>query len=157
MKFSKTIYLFLLIGFFACQDVDKAEKPENLIPENKMVNVLVDLLKLDGAESMSSIEFEKRDVKTKELIFKKYQVDSLQFVKSTEYYAENFKVNQRIYDSVQARLEREKTLLDSLVKKEREQATDAKDLNKEEENFKSFTKKVELKKDLEVDSTKTTR
>lgn len=151
MKFSKTIYLFLCIGFFACQDVEKAEQPENLIPESKMVNVLVDLLKLDGAESMSSIEFEKRDVKTKDLIFKKYQVDSLQFVKSTDYYAENFKVNKRIYDSVQARLEREKTLLDSLVKKEREKPQEEKDLEKGKEKFKSFTKKVEVKEDWEED------
>ena len=116
-----------------------------------MVNVLVDLLKLDGAESMSSIEFEKRDVQTKDLIFKKYQVDSLQFVKSTTYYAENFKVNKRIYDSVQARLEREKTLLDSLVKKEREQSKEEKDLEKGKEKFKSFTKKVEVKEDWEED------
>ena len=120
-KTAYILFALILLVFAACQSVDHAEKPENLIAEDKMIDVLTDLLKLDAAESFSSIEYEKREVSTKELIFKKYKIDSLQFVKSSEYYAEDFKTNERIYDSVRARLENEKNVLDSLVDQEREE------------------------------------
>jgi hypothetical protein len=102
-----------------------------------MIDVLTDLLKLDAAESFSSIEYEKREVSTKELIFKKYKIDSLQFVKSSEYYAEDFKTNERIYDSVRARLENEKNVLDSLVDQEREEEK-AERAKKKEDKIKSL-------------------
>lgn len=111
----------LLVSMFSCQSVENAEKPDNLIPEDKMVNLITDLLKLDASESFSKAEFEKRNVTTKELIFEKYNIDSLQFTESSEYYAEDFKVNRRIYDSVLDRLNKEKKLLDSLVNKQREE------------------------------------
>jgi hypothetical protein len=116
----KSLFLFCVIFIVACQQVENAEEPKNLIPETKMIDVLTDLLKLDAAESYSSIEFEKREVSTKDLIFKKYKIDSLQFVESSIYYAEDFKVNERIYDSVKQRLEREKKQYDSLVKLEKD-------------------------------------
>ncbi|HIB36558.1 DUF4296 domain-containing protein [Mesonia sp.] len=133
-KSAYILFSFILLVFAACQNVDHAEKPENLIAEDKMIDVLTDLLKLDAAEGFSSIEYEKREVKTKELIFEKYKIDSLQFVNSVEYYAEDFKTNERIYSEVQDRLEAEKKELDSLVEAEK----------KEKKN-----KKAELKKEIE--------
>ena len=133
------ILFFLFLAFASCQNVERAEKPKNLIAEDKMVDVLTDLLKLDAAESYSSIEYEKREVSTKELIFKKYKIDSLQFVKSSEYYAEDFKTNEKIYTKVQERLEAEKKELDSLVEAEKEERKAKKaELKKEKQ---SITKK----------------
>ena len=72
-----------------------------------------------------------------EKVFKKYKIDSLQFVKSSEYYAEDFKTNERIYDSVRARLENEKNVLDSLVDQEREEEK-AERAKKKEDKIKSL-------------------
>jgi len=143
-KILTNILAILFLGLvLSCQSVDKQEKPENLIPEDKMVNVLTDLLRLDAAENYSSIEFKKRKINTKNLIFETYQVDSLQFVESSRYYAENFKVNKRIYDSVQNRFENEKKYFDSLVKLDTQQKAAEKSKNALIE--KSSTEESELK------------
>ncbi len=115
----KIVFTVLILGLFAaCQSVEKTKKPENLIPEDKMIEVLVDLAKLDASQSYNETAFSKRSVKIKKLIFAKYSIDSLQFAKSSNYYAEDFNVNQRLYDSVRVRLERDKARVDALIKKE---------------------------------------
>ncbi|MBW2960473.1 DUF4296 domain-containing protein [Mesonia aestuariivivens] len=145
-KFFLNSIFILTIGFlFSCQSVENANQPENLIPEDQMVNVLTDLLRLDAAEGYSTIEFEKREVTTKDLIFKKYSVDSLQFAKSTAYYAENFKLNERIYDRVQERLEHQKNIYDSLIEVE-------KDTNKELQKINDEVRKVRLKEGRILDT-----
>lgn len=108
--------LFFIFG--ACQHVHYAPKPDNLISEKEMVDVLFDLIKLDATESYNSVQFDRRGVKPRELLFEKYQIDSAQLAESSAYYAEKFAQNERIYDSVRVRLEREKTEVDSLKKEQ---------------------------------------
>lgn len=120
------ILLLSLIGvFLGCQDIEKTPKPKNLIPEDKMVEILVDMAKVDAAFSLSSREYEKRGAAGRELILKKYNVDSVQLVNSNAYYAEDFKTNQRIYEKVQAKLEFQndslRDLNDQLKKKEKQE------------------------------------
>ncbi|HLS31124.1 MAG TPA: DUF4296 domain-containing protein [Flavobacteriaceae bacterium] len=98
----------------SCQDIEETPKPDNLIPEDKMVEILVDLAKVDAAFSISSKEYKKRGVVGREMILEKYDIDSVQLVKSNAYYAEDFKVNQRIYEAVQTRLQRENDSLREL-------------------------------------------
>ena len=79
MKIKFLIIFVVILG--ACQNVDKAPKPENLIPEDKMVDILVDLQRLDAVIQKNDQQFEMRNVKAKDLILEKYQVDSLQIAK----------------------------------------------------------------------------
>jgi|AntDeeMinimDraft_5_1070356.scaffolds.fasta_scaffold00091_11 hypothetical protein len=140
MKSNLSTALFLLVLILTgCQDIDKQKKPENLIPEDKMVNVLVDMLKVSGSQSYSNIKYRRRDVNAKKLIFKKYDIDSLQLRESTSYYASDFEVNERIYDSVRSRLKFEDKKIDSLLGKQ------------EKENFRKDhpqekSKKLKVKK-----------
>jgi len=112
------VYRFILLSivglFLSCQDIEETPKPDNLIPEDKMVEILVDLAKVDAAFSISSKEYKKRGVVGREMILEKYDIDSVQLVKSNAYYAEDFKVNQRIYEAVQTRLQRENDSLREL-------------------------------------------
>jgi len=121
----KLIFL-LLIAFGACQDVNNAPKPNHLIPEDKMVNLLVDLQKVDAVISKNKNYFEIRNVKAKDLIFEKYQVDSLQVAESSNYYAENFTTNIRIYEKVILKLEAEKKVIDSLYDEQNQAIQDSK-------------------------------
>lgn len=100
--------------FFSCQKIQKTPKPKNLIPEEKMVDILVDLAKLDAAASISEKEFRKRGVTGKDFIFEKYGIDSAQLVQSNTYYAEQFRINQRIYEKVEAELKKENDSLNAL-------------------------------------------
>lgn len=112
MKIKFIIIFVVILG--ACQNVNKAPKPDNLIPEDKMVDILVDLQRLDAVIQKNDQQFEMRNVKAKDLILEKYQVDSLQIANSSNYYAEDFSVNESIYEKVKTILEAEKKLVDSL-------------------------------------------
>ena len=112
MKIKFLIIFVVILG--ACQNVNKAPKPDNLIPEDKMVDILVDLQRLDAVIQKNDQQFEMRNVKAKDLILEKYQVDSLQIANSSNYYAEDFSVNESIYEKVKTILEAEKKLVDSL-------------------------------------------
>lgn len=115
--FISALLILLLLG--SCQDVEKAPKPANLIPEGEMVNILVDFAKVDALISLSTKEYEKRGAPARQLIFEKYQIDSLQLVESSNYYADHFKINERIYKAVEAKLQKETdslNILDGQVK-----------------------------------------
>ncbi|MGO3262579.1 MAG: DUF4296 domain-containing protein, partial [Mesonia sp.] len=124
MKIKIVFLLLLVLG--ACQDVNIAPKPKNLIPEGKMVDLLVDLQKMEAVISKNKNSFELRKVKVKNLIYEKYQVDSLQVVESSNYYAEDFTTNARIYEKVIVKLEAQKKVIDSLYDEEIKATQDAK-------------------------------
>lgn len=128
----KKIILFLgVLSLMACQEVTHTAKPKNLIPKEKMVDILVDMAKVDAAISLNAREYEKRGAKGKEFIFKKYNIDSLQLVSSNRYYAEHFKINQQIYENVQEILQKQSDSLYALEKKKKEAAKE-KDTDKKE-------------------------
>jgi len=124
MKIKLLFLLLMVLG--ACQDVNKAPKPKNLIPEDKMVDLLIDLQKMDAVISKNKIYFELRKVKAKDLIFEKHQVDSLQVAQSSNYYAEDFTVNTRIYEKVIAKLKAQKKVIDSLYEEKNKAAENTK-------------------------------
>lgn len=109
--FKYTLFLLLITG---CQELKKAPKPDRLIPEAKMVNILVDLAKIDAAMTYNMRDFEKKGVDPKTYVYEKYEIDSAQLAKNNAYYIEDFKVNKRMYEEVRARLTKEKEQLDSL-------------------------------------------
>ena len=116
----KKIILFfsITVAFVACQDIEKSEKPENLIPEDKMVDVITEISLLQSARNFNKRIFENTGIEGQEYVFEKYNIDSLQFKRSNDYYADNYEIYQRIYDSVKQGFERMKVKLDTLQKQE---------------------------------------
>ena len=103
--------LFLTLG---CKD-SVISKPENLIEEDKMENIIYDLALLEGIKSHDPSNFQ--NIKSNEYVYKKYKIDSLQFVKSTQYYVSDISKYKKMYDRVQKRLDDKKNPLDSLFTK----------------------------------------
>lgn len=104
-------FLIMLTG---CQRLNSVEKPKNLIPDEQMVEILIDLAKIDAARNVNVEEFEREGGdRAKQLLFQKYGIDSVQLVQSTAYYAEKLKMNDSIYSRVKTRLKIEN---DSLLK-----------------------------------------
>ncbi|MCG9971608.1 DUF4296 domain-containing protein [Christiangramia crocea] len=109
------VALFLLLVFsVSCQDVKKTEKPDDLIPENKMIDVLTELSLLHAARNYNKFKLEETGIKPKEYIYEKFNIDSLQFERSNNYYAEQYTQYERIFDSVKVRIQAMKVRLDSL-------------------------------------------
>ena len=70
---------------FSCTSNTILKKPDNLIPEDQMVDLLTDLLLAVNAETTKNLDL-KRKVNYHTLVFEKYNIDSTQFKESNFYY-----------------------------------------------------------------------
>ncbi|MBT8280362.1 MAG: DUF4296 domain-containing protein [Muriicola sp.] len=115
-----------LIFLSACAE-KLIEKPDDLIPKDKMTQLLFDLAILNSAKGTNRAVLEVYFDNPSTFLFNQYGVDSLQFVKSDMYYASQPLVYEAIYKEVAARLEAEKLKVeenrqkrnDSLMKRSR--------------------------------------
>lgn len=119
----KNIYvrLFAIMLLVSC-----AEKvitpPENLIPKEKMTNILYDLALLNAAESTNPEALKGNSIEMMPYLFEKYAIDSVQFSESDLYYASVPLEYEDIYKTLQARLEDKVAVLDEERKQKTEQA-----------------------------------
>jgi hypothetical protein len=100
MRFYKILFSLLLLFLIACQH-DAA--PDNLIKEDQFVPLLVDIHLADGYLSTKpqlpdSLSYYGNGMYAE--IFKKHQVDSVQFKKSFEYYSAHLEQMSQIYKNV---------------------------------------------------------
>jgi hypothetical protein len=101
MKTALTLFSFL----FLLASCNKAEvpKPKNLIDEEVLENVIYDLTLLEAIKTQIPIDKQKFSGKTTNYVYKKYKIDSLQFVKSNQYYATDIDNYKEIFDRVKDR------------------------------------------------------
>lgn len=113
------IFILLLAVFsVSCQDVQRTKKPKDLIPEEKMVDVLTELSLLHAARSYNKSMLEETGIDPEVYLWEKYDIDSSRFERSSNYYSENYRQYERIYGDVKERLENLKTIYDSLREEE---------------------------------------
>lgn len=88
----------------SCYGVEKPSKPSGLLSEDQMVAVLVDLSLVASAKGVNKSQLEKKGIVPEAYIYKKNNVDSLQFVNSNKYYTGDLEAYKRIYAKVKSRL-----------------------------------------------------
>jgi len=98
------LLVFLLLG--ACRE-KLLDKPENLIPEATMVEVLQDLALVNAAKTTNLYVLQDNNIDPMTYIFEKHGIDSTQFVESDRYYASMPPKYEEIYQKVEANLEKE--------------------------------------------------
>ena len=94
------------------------EQPEDLIEKDKMIQILYDFAVINAAKSTNSIVLEDYFESPTSFIFKKYGVDSLQFVQSDRYYASQPLLYEGIYEEVASKLEEDKDRMEEARKKD---------------------------------------
>jgi hypothetical protein len=103
--------IFILIVFigalFSCGE-EVVEKPVNLIPKDKMIDILYDLAIINAAKSSGPKVMENTNFEPMDYIYNKYQVDSAQFVTSDFYYASLPLEYEDIYKKLENRITDEK-------------------------------------------------
>lgn len=109
MKKIINLLLFTVL-FFGCNKA-VLPKPKNLIAQTKMEAIIYDMSLLEAIKSQVTMDKNKFSGKTKDYIYKKYKIDSLQFVKSNQYYAawdivEYKKMFDRVKDKINAENEK---------------------------------------------------
>lgn len=114
-----TLVIFVLGALlWSCNDSDQPEKPENLIPKNKMESVLYDLYVINAAKGVNRKLMEKNGIIPETYILTKHKIDSAQFADSNSYYAYNPDSYRAMVENVKKRLEKDKKKYESLEKKE---------------------------------------
>lgn len=123
--------IIILSLFLACNPTNKPERPDNLIPEDKMAQILYDVIVLNAAKGSAKTVLENSGIMPEDYVFEKFGIDSLQFAKSNEYYSYDSETydaiitkvdtmvarNKRIYQAkIDAEMERRKRERDSLNK-----------------------------------------
>ncbi|WP_084677482.1 DUF4296 domain-containing protein [Altibacter lentus] len=108
--------LLVLLMSMACQDVKRPERPDDLISEEKMVDIFVDAYLMNAARSISVQTINESGIKLDSILYKKYAIDSLQFVKSNAYYTANLNGYIDLFTKVESRLQDIKEEKDSLQK-----------------------------------------
>lgn len=109
-------YFFGAMLFLGCAD-QVVEKPKDLIPKEKMVDILHDLSLLNATRSTLGARMDQTGVEVMEFIYDRYDIDSLQFVKSDLYYASRPMEYQALYTEVDARLDARSKALEAAEKK----------------------------------------
>ena len=131
----------------SCQK-KSVEKPENLIPKETMVNVIYDFALLQAIKNSHQWILDSNRVEPTTYIYKKHKIDSVQFVKSNEFYASNIKEYEKMYESVNARLILNKKVSDSLVKKEEDSLK--KEISKNKKKVDTIKSKSKTKRDMKL-------
>ncbi|MGA1227521.1 MAG: DUF4296 domain-containing protein [Tamlana sp.] len=138
-------FLSIVLLITACNRIKGPDKPKNLISKEKMVDILIDTRLIASASSVNKRIMMDNGVDIKAYVFKKYNIDSLQFALSNEYYAFRVKDYKEIYDKVEDSLEELKTKFKELEANEWKEKT-----KREEDSIKALSKKKDTIRDLKI-------
>lgn len=112
----KILVTFCLIAtLLSCQNT-VIEKPEKQIDEDVMVDILYDLSLLESIKSQN-VSDSDNTINISQYIYKKYKIDSIQFLQNNKYYASDVKNYKKMFEKVKDRLQNESNKLDTLMKK----------------------------------------
>ena len=98
---------FLALMVFSCGS-ETVEKPDPLLKEGQMVDILYDLAVLQAYKSSNPKGLTDNKVDSRSYIYKKYAIDSLVFAKNHQWYAANLEKYSAIQAKVADRLIKEK-------------------------------------------------
>lgn len=119
----KTAYLFLILLLISCGSEGKkrVKKPSDLISKNTMVDIIYDMSIISAAKGVNRKLMEQEGLHPEKYIYDKYNIDSVQFAQSNEYYAFDLDAYEQIYSKVKVKLENNKKLYSDLVQIEQKQ------------------------------------
>ena len=113
----KKILLFLIgLTILSSCKKDIIKTPDHLIERDKMINIMYDLSILDAIKNQNPSSLEKYKINSKEYIYKKYKIDSIQFVQNNLFYSADYKGYQLMYEEVKGRLDKNMKSTEALVK-----------------------------------------
>ena len=110
------IFIVVVLSFFSCQHVIHPEKPENLIPKDKMIDILTETYLDNAARSVDNKSIIAKGIKMDSMVYKNFGIDSLQFAKSNAFYAADINTYMEMFQKVESRLNAMQEKMDSIRK-----------------------------------------
>ncbi|MBA6151598.1 DUF4296 domain-containing protein [Gelidibacter maritimus] len=111
-------YILILMSFVGCNKINRPKKPKDLIAKEKMSDIMYDLYILNAAKGVNKKVLELNGIMPSEYIYKKYDIDSLQFAESNTYYAYDTKTYSALVEKIKSDLEKDKELYEKLTREE---------------------------------------
>lgn len=91
------------------------QKPDHFIEKSEMIDLMYDLSILNALKYQNLESFKGYNTNELEYIYKKYGIDSAQFVQNNNYYTSNYKEYKKMFDQVTERLNSEREKLDIII------------------------------------------
>ena len=136
MKYSLSFVVLILLLYSCAEELIK--KPENLIPEDKMVLIFKEMAIVNAAKGTNIGQLKDNGIEPTIYIFEKFEIDSAQFVDSDRYYASKPLIYETMYKDVETsledqrlQLESEKMLNDSLSRLKKVEKKNLKNISKD--------------------------
>jgi hypothetical protein len=101
------LFLFLSLFVFSCSK-NPAPKPDNLLDEEVMVDIIYDISILQATDGSMPYKLSEHTIEMDKYIFEKYKIDSLTYRQNQRYYAADARKYKKIYKKVIERLDQEK-------------------------------------------------
>jgi len=117
MKYTFTkinISTFFLVFMLSCQESTLVDKPNNLIDELTMENIIHEAILMDVMTTFTPKNERFIGIIGSPYLFLKYDIDSLQLAKSHEYYTKNPKIMSKIYREVLKKMKKSKDSIDKV-------------------------------------------
>ncbi|MEP1488218.1 MAG: DUF4296 domain-containing protein [Algibacter sp.] len=140
-----TVLISIALLITTCYKYKEPKKPENLISKAKMANILIDLRLIKSVSGNNKKVLDTHYVKAAQYVYKKYNIDSLQFALSNDYYAFHVADYEEIYTKMKDSLDVLKKKYKNLVEEEAKAKRKADSLEKAEKIIKA--KEIEALKD----------
>ncbi|MFI2741326.1 DUF4296 domain-containing protein [Zhouia sp. PK063] len=99
------ILFIMAVLVFACKESGVIERPDDLIEKQKMEDVLYQIAILNAAKSIPLNNLENEKIELAPYVYQQFGIDSLQFAKSSVYYASHPDTDLEIYQNVEKRLQ----------------------------------------------------
>ena len=114
MKYSLSVILVMLLLFSCAEEL--IQKPENLIPQEKMVLIFKEMAIVNAAKGTNIGKLKDNGIEPTTYIFEKFEIDSAQFVDSDRYYASKPLLYETMFKDVESRLENQGIQLEAMKK-----------------------------------------
>ena len=113
---NKLKVIIILIFVLGCNNsLTQKPIPFDLISQEKMVDIIYDMTLINVAKGVNKSILENNGIIPEQYLFNKHSIDSTLFARSNEYYSNDLKTYQMIYDNVKIKLEKNKNIISDSI------------------------------------------
>ena len=156
MKTKIVVPFLAILAILASCTKEIVKTPDRLIEKEKMVDIMYDLSLVSAIKIKNPSTLDSVKINSNEYIYKKYTIDSAQFAQNNIYYAADYEEYKKMFEQVKLRLDKNKSLTESLIKAEKKKALLLEKKNKKlkMKRVSDSIKKTKIKMAKEIDSIK---
>ena len=112
------VVIIIALSFIQCKNnnIEKPSKPDGLISEDKMVEVLYDMTIISAAKGLNRRVIENNGIDPEAFVYEKHGIDSTLFAESNRYYSYDIKTYEAIYARVKEKLQAQKNVFNDDLK-----------------------------------------